>query len=338
MQTVPPRLLFPILIGDIGGTNARFAIIDSPDSAIDRIPDLKGREYETSHDAIAEAIRRRGGTAPRTAILALAGPIEGDRVDLTNSHWVIEPVEMIRRQGFDEVVLLNDFEALSLCLPGLGPNDIEPIGGGVAEPTGARLVVGPGTGLGAGALVHANGLWVPVPSEGGHMDFGPKSERDFAIWPHIVDPDGRVSGESLISGSGLVRLYRAVTAVDGIEPGYSEPREITENGMNGGDPFAEETLQLFAEYLGRFAGDLALAFKATGGVYLAGGVTARVASVLKTGRFREAFNGKTPQVDLMEGMMTAMITATDPALAGISAFAREPHRFGVALEGRHWRR
>ena len=258
-------------------------------------------------------------------MLALAGPIAGDRVQLTNCDWVVEPKRLIERFGLAEVILLNDFEALSLSLAGLGPRDLDPIGDGTPEPDRARLVVGPGTGLGAGALIHARGIWMPVPGEGGHIDLGPVSQRDMALWPHIERPSrSGVSAETLLCGPGLVRLYRAVAACEGAPARLATPADVANAGLAKRDPIAAEALDLFVTYLGRFAGNLALVFVAMGGVYLAGGISTKIAPALKSGTFREAFVDKHPHRPLLDRMATAIITKPDAALAGIAAFARQP--------------
>lgn len=332
-----PRVPAPVLIGDVGGTNARFAIAGTDEAGIARFPDEQGANFPTIDDAIANALDK-SATKPRSAVLALAGPIRGDAVPLTNSPWVVEPKRLIKRFGFEEVILLNDFEALSLSLADLQPADLDPIGGGAMEPMRPRVVLGPGTGLGAAALIHARGTWVPVPGEGGHVDLAPVTERDFEIWPHIEKPGpGSVSGETLLCGSGLVRLYRAVSATRGVAATLATPPDIAKAGLGGNDAAAKETLDLFAAYLGRLAGDLALVFVATGGVYLAGGITGHIAPALKTGAFREAFLDKYPHRPLLDRMATAIITKPDAALAGIAAFARNPARFGVEPASRIWR-
>lgn len=329
------RLPLPLLIGDIGGTHARFAMI-TDGAAMERLPDQATADYATIDDAIAAAL---GGhrLSPRSAMLALAAPIADEEVPLTNCAWVVVPRRLINRFGLKEVVLLNDFEAQALSLPGLGDNDLDRIGGGTIKPDGARVVVGPGTGLGAGALVHAGGLWIPVPGEGGHVDFGPKTERDMAIWPHIERPSGRVEAETVISGAGMTRLYRAICAVDGVKARHQTPEAVTHAALAGDDREAGEALDLFATYLGRLAGDLALIFMATGGVYLSGGISAKIAPVLKSGAFRDAFVAKAPHDDLLAEIVTAIIVKEDAALSGVAAFAREPWRFGVSLAGRQWR-
>jgi glucokinase len=331
------NLPFPVLIGDIGGTNARFALIEDARSAPERLPDVATADYASIDDAIETSVLAKGGTRPKSAVLALAGPIRGDRVPLTNCDWVVEPKKIVARFGLAEMILLNDFEAQSLSLPDLGPGDLDPIGDGRAAPDRARVVLGPGTGLGAAALIHANGVWIPVPGEGGHVDLGPATSRDYAIWPHLERVEGRVSAEALLSGGGIVRLYRGVAAADGAKPRLTTPADITTAGLAGTDAQAAETLGLFSTYLGRFAGDLAMVFMAYGGVYLAGGIPARIAPALKEGAFREAFVAKEPHRELLEKMLTAIVIKSDAALAGIAAFARAPGRFGVELAGRRWR-
>ena len=331
------EIRFPVLIGDIGGTNARFAVVGDRDSGWERLDDVHTADYPSVEDAIEAVVLASDVPRPQTAILALAGPITGEQIRLTNCPWHFEPRTMIPRFGLSSVILLNDFEALSLCLPGLGPGDIDRIGGGTAVPERPCVVVGPGTGLGAGALIHARGAWVPVPGEGGHIDIGPISEHDFALWPHLEKSFGRFSAETLLCGPGLMRVYAGIASFSGAEPIHDTPAEVTSAALAGDDPIAVAALDFFATHLGHFAGNLALVFVATGGVFLAGGISAKIAPALKSGRFREAFVAKDPHRHIMEDMMTAIITKPDPALAGIAAFARDPDRFGVELAGKLWR-
>lgn len=332
LDTVP----FPVLISDIGGTNTRFALIEAIDSPIQRLPDTKTDDHDSLEDAIEAAVYARTALRPRSAIVALAGAVIGELIDMTNAKWVIEPRKTAARFGLEEMILLNDFEAVSLSLPDLTADDIEQIGPAMPGQVGTRVVVGPGTGLGTGALVTGRQAWIPVPGEGGHIDFGPVSARDFAIWPRLEKVHGRISAEALLSGGGLVRLYRSICACDGVAPVLRSPSEITNAGLDEANPQAAETMTLFATYLGRMAGDLALVFMARGGVFLAGGIPARIAPVIHSGAFRDAFLDKEPHRDLLETIPTAIIIKKDPALAGIAAYARAPSRFVVDLSGRHW--
>ena len=331
-------LPFPVLIGDIGGTNSRFALIAAVDSTVERMPDVNTADYPSIEDAIDAAVDKRTELRPRSAIIALAGPISGESVDLTNASWIVEPKKTIARYGLEEMILLNDFEAVALSLPGLSAADVDPIGSGTAVADGARVVIGPGTGLGAAALVRGRESWVPVPGEGGHINLGPVSPRDFAVWPHLERRDGRISGEVLLSGSGLVRLYKGICATDGVTPELVEPKQVSEAGTRGTNRQAAEALALFATYLGRIAGDLALIFMARGGVFLAGGIAAKIAPILKSGAFLAGFRDKAPHRHMVEAIPSAIITKRDPALAGIADYARAPKRFVVDLSGRRWRK
>ncbi|HZP19850.1 MAG TPA: glucokinase, partial [Bauldia sp.] len=221
------HLPFPILIGDIGGTNARFALIEHADAVVRRLPNVHTADFATIDDAIDDAVVGKAGCNPKSAVLALAGPIVGDSVPLTNCDWVVEPKRAIARFGLAEVVLLNDFEAQSLGLPQLRPSDLDPIGGGEMSEHGARVVIGPGTGLGAGALIHSRSVWIPVPGEGGHIGLGPVTRRDLEIWPHIERDGERVSAETVLCGAGMVRLYRAIAASDGVAARLDTPAAIT---------------------------------------------------------------------------------------------------------------
>ena len=331
------QLPFPVLIGDIGGTNARFSLIADPAARAERFPNAHTADYPSIDDAIEATVLAKGGPRPKSAMLALAGPITGEKVPLTNCPWVVEPRKSVKRFGLSEMILLNDFEAQSLALPGLTAGDLDPIGDGAIAEGRARVVIGPGTGLGCGAMIRSRDMWIPVPGEGGHIGLGPITRRELEIWPHIERVGPRVSGETILCGAGMVRLYKAIAAVDGVKAAYDTPVAVTAAGLARETPQAAETLEIFAAQLGRIAGDIALIYMAYGGVYLAGGITTRIAPVLKSGGFRAAFVDKWPHEKLMERMATAIIAKEDAALAGIAAFARAPAGFGVELAGRRWR-
>ena len=215
-------LQFPILIGDIGGTNARFAILVDAVVRADRIPQSCAPPISprsTTRSAAASSTRRR--CRPRSAVLAVAGPVDGDEIPLTNCPWVVKPRGMLATPGISEVVVLNDFEAQALAVVALGEEHMEKIGAGEPEAGASRVVLGPGTGLGVAGLIHACGRWIPVPGEGGHMDIGPRTPRDFEVFPHLETIEGRISGEQILCGRGLVNIYRAVARADGVEPRFT---------------------------------------------------------------------------------------------------------------------
>ncbi|EFM60996.1 glucokinase [Brucella sp. BO2] len=328
---------FPVLVCDIGGTNARFAILVDSNAEPKEFPVLQTADYATIDEAIQRAILDQTAIQPRSVILAVAGPVDGDEIDLTNCDWVVRPKKMIADLGFEDVTVLNDFEAQALAVVSLEGHHMEQIGGKPEEAVATRVVLGPGTGLGVAGLVRTRHAWVPVPGEGGHIDIGPRTERDYQIFPHIERIEGRVTGEQILSGRGLRNLYLGICAADKITPTLETPVDITSAGLDGSNPQAAETLDLFATYLGRLAGDLALIFMAHGGVYLSGGIPVRILSALKTGSFRAAFEDKAPHKAIMRDIPVRVITYQLAALTGLSAFARTPSRFEVSTEGRRWR-
>jgi glucokinase len=331
-------LPFPILIGDIGGTNARFSLLTSAEAEPTKFIHVQTADYATIDEAISDKVFPTVTTKPRSAILAVAGPIDGDEIDLTNCDWVVKPTQMIEKLGFNTVIVLNDFEAQALAVASLTDKDREQIGPVGEAPTASRVVLGPGTGLGVAGVVRARSSWFPVPGEGGHVDIGPRSERDHEIFPHLYKIEGRVSAEEIVSGRGLVNIYKAVCAADGVTPAFDTPPDVTSHGLSGDNKQAAETIDLFVTYLGRLAGDMALIFMARGGVFLGGGISPKIIDALKGPAFRAAFEDKAPHTELMKTIPTFVVTHPQAALAGLASFARTPEAYGIALDGRYWHR
>ena len=329
---------FPVLVGDIGGTNARFWILTDAHGAPKEFPTIQTADFPTIDQAIQDRILDKSGVQPRSAILAVAGPIKDDEIPLTNCPWVIRPKAMISELGFDDVLVVNDFEAQALAAASLGRDDRQPIGALSENSLGSRVILGPGTGLGVGGLLYTQHTWFPVPGEGGHVDLGPRSERDWQIFPHVEQIDGRISGEQILCGRGIVHLYKAICAADGIEAVWTDPAEVTQHALAGSDPVCVETMTLFVTYLGRLAGDMALVFMARGGVFLSGGISQRIIPLLHKPEFRAAFEDKAPHSAMMKTIPTFVVTHPQAALSGLSAYARTPSSYGVKHEGRRWQR
>jgi glucokinase len=330
-------LRFPVLIGDIGGTNARFSIVRDANSEATEPQIVQTANFTTIDEAIQAAVLDRSSIQPNSTVLAVAGPVDGDEIRLTNCPWVVKPRQMFANLGLGEVVVLNDFEAQALAVVALGEEHMEKIGGGTPEANASRVVLGPGTGLGVAGLIYALDRWIPVPGEGGHMDIGPRTPRDFEVFPHIEKLEGRISGEQILCGRGLVNVYRAVAKTDARPAPFATPAEVTAAALAKSDPVAEEALALFVTCLGRTAGDLALVFMGRGGVFLTGGIAQKIVPALKEGNFRAAFEDKAPHSALMREMPVYVITHPLAALLGLAAYARTPSLFGVNTAGRHWR-
>lgn len=332
-----PAFAFPVLIADIGGTNARFALVEAPGARPRDLGRTPTRAYADPVEAFRAVALAGLEATPKTAILALAAPVEGDRVVFTNSAWVIEPKRLMAVFGFDDVVVVNDFEAQGLALPTLSEDDVVRIGGGGERPAATKLVLGPGTGLGVGFLVHSRGRWIPVPGEGGHVTFAPQGAREKAIVGLIAQAVGRVTAEHVLHGAGLVRLHRAIRTLDGGEVEAIEPPDVTARA-HAGEPTAVEVMGFFATALGRVAGDMALIGLPYGGVHVGGGIPPRVLPFLTDGRFRAAFEDKDPFRGLISGLSTRVVVHPVPAFVGLAAFASRPDLYTVDLDGRRWRR
>lgn len=330
-------LPFPILIGDIGGTNARFSILVDVYAEPKEFPIIQTADFATIDEAIQAGVLDKTSLQPRAAILAIAGPINGEEIPLTNCPWVVRPKAMIKGLGLEEMLIVNDFEAQALAIASLSDEHREPIGQSGEAMTASRVVLGPGTGLGVAGLIHAEHTWIPVPGEGGHIDVGPRTPRDHALFPHLEPIEGRISAEQLLCGRGMVNIYQALCKADGKEPKFTDPAEVSTAGLAGTDALAAETLSLFATYLGRVAGDIALVFMARGGVYLAGGISQKILPALRRPEFRIGFEDKAPHSAMMADIPTYVVTHPMAALAGLASYARTPSRFGLGTEGRRWK-
>jgi glucokinase len=318
----------PLLVADIGGTNARVGVVDAPGQTPRIVARFATKDagLPTAETALRRAISL-SGVSPRAAALAVAGPVLGRSAELTNAGWSFDGPALAKALGLEQGLLVNDFEALAAVLPALGSEDLAALKAGVAD-EGARLVLGPGTGFGAAALVGRDGRFSILQTEAGHMELGPVSEREFGLWPHIARLDGRITIERLLSGDGLARLDAALRRAAGRPSLDGDAARIVELAHHG-DAAARDAILAFATLLGRVAGDLALACKATGGVFIAGGVLPRLLPLVDLAAMGEAFVAKPPMTKLMGKIPLHMIVGPDPAERGLALAAAEPEAFGL---------
>ncbi len=308
-----------LLVGDIGGTRSRFGLTASgsvrPEAVA--IGDHAGRsDFESE---VADYLDR-AGERPERAAFAIAAPVRGRAVRLTNGGLLVDAERLERRFGFRRVVLLNDFVAQAAALPHLLPEEATAIGPAKPRDDATKAAVGPGTGLGVAALLRDGGRWTPIPSEAGHMDLAGSNEREDAAIAAIRRRFGRAEAESALSGPGLVRLH---AALHGDEGAPASAAEITELAA-AGEPAALETAAIFLSMLARFAGDVALAFRAEGGVYLCGGVTPRLLPLVDPAAFRRSFEDKAPHVGLMRETATVVVSSEVAGLVGCAAALAAP--------------
>jgi glucokinase len=313
-----------ILLADIGGTNARFALMTDRLGAIRH---LAVADYPSPKDAVATVLRAdTAGARVAGAVLAVAAPVEGESCRFTNSPWVVDVAELRAAFGFGRVKLVNDFEAVGWSLLGLTTADLRPVGGGRAVAGGPMVVLGPGTGLGVAAVVGGPDGPVVVPTEGGHATLAAATDREAALVAELRRCYGHVSAERVLSGPGLEALYRAIAAVDGVLVPPRRAADITRLAEEGGCPVCRATVDTFCAMLGSVAGDLALTFRARGGVFVAGGIVPRLGNRFAASEFRARFEQKGRFATYLADIPTAVIIHPDVAFPGLQAIATRLRR------------
>ena len=313
-----------LLIGDIGGTNARFALADPEQPGFSAAETLLCADYPSVEAAIAQYLGNHDVGGADVICLATAGPLIGESINVTNNHWHIVPQELSTEFGTRQVKLVNDFAAIAYSIPFLGRGGYTPIGlpeGGELPADFNVAICGPGTGLGTAGLCRRNGQLIPISGEGGHIGFAPESRVQMEILRVLHDRFERVSAERLLSGSGLQNIYRALCEIHGDKRKPLEPADIFANVHE--DSRASESVAMFFDVMGQVAGDLALVLDARDGVFIGGGITRRYPDLLANSGFRNAFENKGRHRGLMERIPTHLITHDEPGLLGAAYCALE---------------
>ncbi len=314
-----PDSTAPRLLADVGGTNARFAWQAESGAPIEAQITLPCAEHESLEAAIRSYLDRIDLPRPRRCAIAIANPVHGDRVQMTNHHWSFSISALQRSLGLERLRVLNDFTALALALPGLAPEQLVQVGGGQAIAGTAIGLLGPGTGLGvSGLLPDGRGGWLPLQGEGGHVSLAPTTLREQAVVEFLTQRHGHASAERAISGMGLVDIHRALCLADGEPPpeGWSAA-EVSSAALSGQDPRSEEALEMMCALLGSVAGNLALTLGAKGGVYIGGGIVPRLGDWFGRSPFRRRFEAKGRfQPYLAEIPVWVINASQSPALAG----------------------
>ncbi|HVT52550.1 MAG TPA: glucokinase [Dongiaceae bacterium] len=304
------------LVADIGGTNARFAMVDLDDLVVPRFETYPCANFRSLPEAAAAFVKDTGAR-PSVAAFDIAGPVSGDRGVITNLSWNMTTDELAEATGAKSVLLLNDFEALALSVQLMTANDLRQLGGGAPVERATKGVVGPGTGLGVGGLVWSASRWMPIPGEGGHTTFAAASIEEMEILSTAAKQYDHFSNERVVSGPGLVNLYVCFSARRGITlKDRVGANEITRRALANEDPVAVEALDFFVKALGRVAGDTALMMGARGGVYLGGGIPPKVLDFLTKPAFRQAFESKGRLTPFLQPIPVYVMLARDAGLRG----------------------
>jgi len=305
-----------LLVGDIGGTNARFALWR--DNQLHEVRVFATEDYTSPEQAIEAYLEglgiARGGLA--AACLAVAGPVNGDEFRFTNNHWRLSRLAFCQRLQIEQLLLINDFTAMALGMTRLREGEFREVCPGQADLSRPALVIGPGTGLGVGSLLRlGERRWCALPGEGGHVDLPVGNAREAAIHQQIHGQIGHVSAETVLSGGGLVRLYQAMCALDGDTPRHTSPAQITDAAL-GGEPRALAVVEQFCRFLGRVAGNNVLTLGAKGGVYIVGGVIPRFAELFLRSGFAASFADKGCMSGYFAGVPVWLVTAEFSGLLG----------------------
>jgi len=312
----------PRLLADIGGTNARFALETGP-GEIGQVRVYRGADYPGVAEVIAQYLKDTKIARVNHAAIAIANPVDGDQVRMTNHDWTFSIEATRRALGFDTLLVVNDFTALAMALPGLTDAQRQQVGGGQRRPRSVIGLLGPGTGLGVSGLIPADNRWIALGSEGGHASFSPQDEREDLVlqfarkkWPHV-------SFERVCAGPGIEVIYRALAARDKKRVAANLDTAEIVSRAHEGDALAAETIECFCGILGSFAGNVAVTLGALGGIYIGGGVVPRLGELFTRSSFRARFEAKGRFESYLANVPTYVITAEYPAFLGVSAILAE---------------
>jgi glucokinase len=310
----------PRLVADIGGTNARFALLDGIDTRDECV--LPCADYPRLVDAIEHYLQQAGATDSRTrpveGAVAIAGPITSDHIRMTNHVWEFSAAATRRELRFERLIFLNDFTALAHAVRHLPAHELEPIGGGRAVAGAPIAVLGPGTGLGVSGLIPAGEHWIPLQGEGGHATLSVRTEREIAVLSQLHKRFSHVSAERVLSGPGLVNLYQALCGVDNVVPDALEPADITRRALAGSCPLSLEAVGMFCALLATMAGNLVLTLGAAGGLYLGGGIIPHLGKLFNGAHFRDRFEDKGRYADYLADVPVYLIRTALPAFSGLA--------------------
>ena len=309
------------LVGDIGATNARFALV-TPDGTLSDIRVLLCDDYPTIADAMTAYLADTGTTRPSRAVLAIAAAPTGDRISMTNHPWTFSIEELRRHFAFASLRVVNDFLAAAASVSHLSDSERIKVGPGEADPTAPIGVLGPGTGLGVSALIPTRDGPLPIPGEGGHVTMAPADKRESAVLEIMRARYDHVSAERLLSGPGLVNLYNTLCELTGVPAASLTAAQITAPATGETDPCAKEATDMFCAMLGTVAGNLALTLGARGGVYIAGGIVPKLGDRFATSQFRARFEAKGRFNSYLAAIPTFVVVRPFASLAGAASLLK----------------
>jgi glucokinase len=304
------------LLGDIGGTNSRFGLIDMGSTEVRDVEALKNDNFKSLEEAISHYLKKRGITELAAAAVDVAAPVDRETITLTNRDWTFSSESLRHAARAKRFKLLNDFEALAWSLPYIAEKDLVQLGGMRMDRPHLKVVLGPGTGLGGAILApRPEGGWIPIPGELGHMTLPINSAEELALKDKIVGRNSFAEIEDILTGPGMLALYKAIAATGSL----TTPEQVMQAGLAESDHDAVRTLDHFMTFLMRLAGDVAMGLQARGGVYLAGGIAPSLVEKLKAPKYRSVFEDKGRISGVMKPIPLYVIMDKFPAFKGCAA-------------------
>ena len=307
-------------VADVGGTNIRVATVTA--DGITNIRKYLCNDFATIDLALKQYFSDVD-TSFSAGCIAIACPVTGDEVAMTNHSWVFSQRALTQQLNLDALFVINDFTAVAHSLPVLSGEQLVQIGSGTANPQGNVVVFGPGTGLGVEHMQLSDQGWTTLDGEGGHVDFAPVDETDLVVWRYLQGKLDRVSAEDVLSGRGLLHIYQALALNAGETLSVTEPAQVTEKALNGECETCLAALQQFCRIMGSFAGNLALNLATTGGVFIGGGIATRFTELLLNSDFRARFEAKGRMKHYVQPIPTYLINEPDHGLLGASAYLQQ---------------
>lgn len=311
---------YPRLLGDIGGTNARWAWQVQAGGELQDVQVHRCADYASLIASATEYLERSGHRAPVWAGIGVATPVLGDEVRMTNHPWVFSIAGLQRQLGMRRCLVVNDFAALAMSLTALRAGELRPLGGGAGVEGAPLALLGPGTGLGVSGLIPNGGSgergWTAISGEGGHVTLAAADDEEAALLARLRGRFGHVSAERALSGPGLVNLYQAHCELRGVQSAPLTPSQVSQAAVDATDASCIEAVRIFTSLLGSVAANLVLTLGARGGVYIGGGIVPRLGAAFDTALFRRRFEDKGRFATYLREVPARLITAPYPALLG----------------------
>jgi glucokinase len=311
------------IVADIGGTNARFSRVALSSLSLDKVAVYACAQFATLADALTHYINEQNLSDIKHVAIAIACPVTGDQVSMTNFHWQFSISAMQQQLGLAALNVMNDFTAVAMSLPALTSAEKVQIGTGSTQDLQPMAVLGAGTGLGVAHLLPVNGQYLPLPGEGGHIDWAAQNDQEWFIQQMLAKEYGHVSPERLLSGPGLEAIYRALALYQQQVVAPLTAAEIANKALAGDCQLAAATVQQFFASLGSIAGNLALTLSTFGGVYIAGGIVPKLLPLLATSEFRARFEAKGRFSAFNRQIATYVVTAEQPGLVGAAVYLKQ---------------